>query len=234
MRLLLLTDDKAMGEWIVANLRELNVLVVWVERVADLPAIRAGFQPLWMIWDADTAADFVSGRGDFEGRRIFLIKSELTADFLCAAVSMGAAGYCPRTHMTPALLREQIRIWMAGSAPVVGERFVSRHGVHVDGERQTVRRGSHRLRLTTTEFRILRELIDAPEDTVETGRLTERISFEDPAAPRALYVHICSLRKKLKPLDLKIDSIRGLGYRLKSCPTPRPVLDSGDATSGQI
>lgn len=73
-------------------------------------------------------------------------------------------------------------------------------------------------RLTTTEFRVLKGLVEAPNCQLEYWRMFELLGKRaDQASKRVLEVHIVNLRKKLVRLGAErpvIRSVRGIGYRL--------------------
>jgi DNA-binding response OmpR family regulator len=98
-----------------------------------------------------------------------------------------------------------------------GERHFPRFDLHIDGERQIARIGATRLDLTLTELRLLRELAGVRFDSVARDVLEACALGTGGASRRALDVHICSLRKKLKTAGLAIQSVRGVGYRLNPC-----------------
>jgi two-component system phosphate regulon response regulator PhoB len=81
-----------------------------------------------------------------------------------------------------------------------------RHEVLVDGKR---------VDLTRTEFRILHLLARRP-GWVFTRQQIINIAREDaPVTDRSVDVHIVGLRKKIRPYEEYIETIRGVGYRFK-------------------
>jgi len=99
-----------------------------------------------------------------------------------------------------------------------GQRHFPKYDLHIDSERQMARVGHRRLPLTLTEMRLLRELAAMDFDVVARDALEDCISGLGSGKGRALDVHICALRKKLKAVGLKLESVRGVGYRLNPCP----------------
>lgn len=109
-----------------------------------------------------------------------------------------------------------------------------RLGLSIDGERQLAIVGETRLNLTLTELRLLRELAGFEDADVSREILERAVLGAENENKQALTVHICTLRKKLRPFGLTIESVRGVGYRLNPCPSDDALLMSADATSGQI
>ncbi len=69
--------------------------------------------------------------------------------------------------------------------------------------------------LRNRELRLLELLISAPGQIFSKQKLSDRLfSYDDDVSENAIEVYIGRLRKHLEPSDLKITTLRGLGYRL--------------------
>jgi two-component system response regulator TctD len=69
--------------------------------------------------------------------------------------------------------------------------------------------------LRNRELRLLELLISAPGRIFSKQKLSDRLfSYDDDVSENAIEVYIGRLRKHLEPSDLKITTLRGLGYRL--------------------
>lgn len=83
----------------------------------------------------------------------------------------------------------------------------SRHEVAVDGEE---------IKLTNTEFKILQCLIQRPGHVFNRAQLISfALGTNVSVVDRTIDVHITNLRKKLGVRGAQIESIRGVGYRIK-------------------
>lgn len=74
------------------------------------------------------------------------------------------------------------------------------------------------VRLTPTEFAILKLLLRNPEQVITRSRLLERISEETPdCMESSLKVHISNLRRKLRQAGAGdcIEAVWGIGFKLK-------------------
>lgn len=70
--------------------------------------------------------------------------------------------------------------------------------------------------LRNRELRLLEVLINAPGQVFSKQKLADRLfSYDDDASENAIEVYIGRLRKHLERSDLKITTLRGLGYRLE-------------------
>ena len=69
--------------------------------------------------------------------------------------------------------------------------------------------------LRNRELRLLELLINAQGQVFSKQKLSDRLfSYDANASENAIEVYIGRLRKHLEPSDLKITTLRGLGYRL--------------------
>lgn len=87
---------------------------------------------------------------------------------------------------------------------------VNAHSVHVDG--RTVK-------LTRTEYAILKLLMQNPEQVIPKSVILEQISDDTPdCMESSLKVHISNLRKKLREAGGKdyIEAVWGIGFKMKN------------------
>ena len=69
--------------------------------------------------------------------------------------------------------------------------------------------------LRNRELRLLELLLSAPGHVFSKQKLADRLfSYDDDASENAIEVYVGRLRKHLDKSDLKITTLRGLGYRL--------------------
>lgn len=69
--------------------------------------------------------------------------------------------------------------------------------------------------LRNRELRLLELLLNAPGQVLSKQKLSDRLfSYDDDVSENAIEVYIARLRKHLEKSDLKITTLRGLGYRL--------------------
>lgn len=88
-------------------------------------------------------------------------------------------------------------------------------GVALDSGRHEVKVGGAEVPFTPTEFRLLWTLADHPGQVHTRGQLIRRAINGEAVIPRTIDVHIRAIRSKLgKDHDL-IETVRGVGYRLR-------------------
>lgn len=131
--------------------------------------------------------------------------------------SMGADDYVtkpfkvrPLIHRVKALLRR------SESGKADSSSAISAHGVEIDKVNHVVRLNGEELELTPTEFRLLWTLMRQP------GRTWSRLELMDSsrgmdanALERTIDVHVAALRKKLGGTGDIVETVRGIGYRIK-------------------
>ena len=77
--------------------------------------------------------------------------------------------------------------------------------------------GNRQLELTTSEFRILLLMARRPGWVFDRSQIVDAVHGEDyPVTPRSVDVHIASLRKKLGKSGSLIETVHGVGYRMKA------------------
>lgn len=75
--------------------------------------------------------------------------------------------------------------------------------------------GGETLSLRNRELRLLEFFINAPGQVFSKQKLADRLfSYDDDVSDNAIEVYVARLRKHLERSELKITTLRGLGYRL--------------------
>ena len=77
--------------------------------------------------------------------------------------------------------------------------------------------GEHEVKLTKTEFAILKILLEHPKQVITKTVLLDRVSEETPDCKESsLRVHISNLRKKLREISGKdyIEAVWGIGFKM--------------------
>jgi two-component system alkaline phosphatase synthesis response regulator PhoP len=86
----------------------------------------------------------------------------------------------------------------------------------IDPVRYEVKVDGNRVKLTVTEFNILKMLAQRASWVFTRQQIIDAVKgYEFSVTPRAVDVHIFSLRSKLGKAGKKIESVRGSGYRLR-------------------
>ncbi len=137
---------------------------------------------------------------------------------IVAGLELGAHDYVVKPF-SPRVLLARIRALLRRSEPApAGEEnaVLRRHGMTIDPGRREVRIGDRALDLTFLEFAILHFLARRPGWVFTRHQIIEAVrGGEYPVTERSVDVHIVGLRRKLGVLGGCIETVRGVGYRLK-------------------
>ena len=90
------------------------------------------------------------------------------------------------------------------------------HGISMDIKKHEIICGEENVILSMTEFGILEFLVRNPGWVFSRNQIIEAVKGSDyPVTERAVDVQILGLRKKLKDQGKFIETIRGIGYRMR-------------------
>lgn len=130
----------------------------------------------------------------------------------------GAADYITKPFNTQELLA-RITVQLRSSASAVGESVLSTGDISMDNIRHTVFVCKTEVRLTRTEYAILKILLQNQTQIVTKSILLDRISEDTPdCTESSLKMHMSNLRKKLRDISGKdyIEAVWGIGFKLES------------------
>lgn len=139
-----------------------------------------------------------------------------TADKVGLLLS-GAADYITKPfHMDELLARIAVQLRIrAGSG---NSSALSFHELALNTESHTLSVGENEVKLTRTEYAILKLLMQNPKQVVAKLTIIEKISVDTPDCTEdSLKIHIHNLRRKLRAVSGKdyIEAVWGIGFMLK-------------------
>lgn len=137
---------------------------------------------------------------------------------IVSGLELGADDYVVKPY-SPKVLAARIRAALRRNAGPEGggELPPLAHGLlRLDSGRHEVFCGDSPVALSATEFAILELLIRSPGRVFTRGQIIDAVRGRDyPVTDRSVDVQILSLRKKLGAGGDSIETVRGVGYRLK-------------------
>jgi len=130
-----------------------------------------------------------------------------------AGIDAGADDYVAKPfHMEEVMARLRALIRRAGGHASV---FLACGAIQLDSKRAEVRVNNVPVKLTAHEYRLLAYLMHHQNEIISRSRLTEHIYDQDfDRDSNTIEVFVGRLRRKIG-LDM-IETVRGMGYRLKS------------------
>lgn len=127
----------------------------------------------------------------------------------------GAADYVTKPfHIKELLARITVAL---RNVPAPANTILSFEKLRLDTMTHDVFVDQHSVKLTRTEFAILKTLMQSPSQVIAKSSLLERISEDTPdCTENSLKVHVSNLRKKLRAAGGKdyIESVWGIGFKL--------------------
>lgn len=218
MRLLLVEDDRMIGESLVRGLKDEGYAVDWVrDGVAAMAALQdrqAGFSLAVLDWnlprqDGLSVLKAVRATGSVLPILIITARDGLTDRV--TGLDSGADDYLVKPFELAELkarLRNLLR--RADRRPTC--QIV--HGqLLLDPVTHTVRQGAEPVCVTPKEFALLRALLERPGAVLSRGQLEERLyGWDESVQSNAIEFLIHGLRRKLGAAV--IENVRGVGWRI--------------------
>jgi two-component system phosphate regulon response regulator PhoB len=135
---------------------------------------------------------------------------------IVAGLEVGADDYVVKPFSGKVLVARVRRLLRKASQPADEHSVIKVHDLTIDPSRHEVWVRDRKVDLTRTEFGILHTLARRPGLVLSRYQIVDSVHGGDyPVTDRAVDVQIVSLRKKLGPCGTYIETVRGVGYRLK-------------------
>ncbi|WP_068830068.1 response regulator [Pseudomonas sp. BMS12] len=214
MRLLLVEDDKALGEGLRLGLRQEGYTVDWLQDGAS--AVHALLSEEFDLLVLDLGLPRLDGiqvlrqlRGSGSALPVLILTARDATEDRIAGLDAGADDYLVKPFDLDELkarLRALLRR-SAGRAQVLIEHA----GISLDPASQQVSYLGKPVPMTPKEYLLLHELLSQPGKVLTRERLAQSLyGWDEEAESNTLEVHIHHLRKKL--FSGLIRTVRGVGY----------------------
>ncbi len=153
-----------------------------------------------------------------KGIPVIVVSAKVDIDNKVDVLLGGAVDYVTKPfHMKELLARISVHLRNADSMPVSSELTFS--DMILDTNTHIVKIGSMEIKLTRTEYAILKLLMQNPTQVVTKSLLLDRISTDTPdRTESSLKMHISNLRKKLRKANNRdyIEAVWGIGFKMRA------------------
>ncbi len=219
MKLLLVTADPVIIEAVALEVSDQKWSAQVVAHRSEVLNSINEFDPDMMMVDVEKVIDLEwwKEQGLTELKPTFFMHKEVSEEFMSRSFEVGADGFLPKSAFSRRYFAARVNAYLRRKGLADARRFVPRLGLVLDSERCRVEVRGKGLALTLTEYKILRALSTNHQVIVARREIQNHVFGETQISKRSLDVHICALRKKLRPYDLDISSVRGVGYGLNPC-----------------
>ena len=150
-----------------------------------------------------------------KGIPVIVISAKACVDNKVELLLGGAADYMTKPFDIKELLA-RITVQLRGSS-AVDSTLLAFDGLTLDTDTHIVSDKDCNIRLTRTEYAILKLLMQNPTQVITKSLLLERISDDTPdCTESSLKMHISNLRRKLREISGKdyIEAVWGIGFKL--------------------
>ncbi|MDO4311715.1 MAG: response regulator transcription factor [Eubacteriales bacterium] len=152
-----------------------------------------------------------------KGIPVIIVSARMDIDHKVDLLLEGAVDYVTKPFHTKELLA-RIAVQLRAAASCAGGFRLSFDDIVLDTDTHAVTAGEDEVRLTRTEYAILKLLMQNPAQVITKSQLLERISEDTPDCTEgSLKTHISHLRGKLREKTNKdyIEAVWGIGFKMK-------------------
>ena len=153
-----------------------------------------------------------------KGIPVIVISAKVDIDNKVNLLLGGAADYITKPFHTKELLA-RIAVQLRNAANSGMNAVLTFEKISLDTDRHTVTIDKNEIKLTRTEYAILKLLMQNPTQVITKSLMLERISEDTPdCTESSLKMHISNLRKKLREGCDKdyIEAVWGIGFKLRT------------------
>lgn len=151
-----------------------------------------------------------------EGVPVIAVSAKVGIDDKVKVLLAGAADYITKPFSLKELLaRVQVHLRAGTSRDLSAVYTVG--NLRLDSSSHTVSAADNTVKLTRTEYAILKLLIQNPGQVIAKSVILDRISADTPdCTENSLKIHVSNLRKKLREASGKeyIQAVWGIGFKL--------------------
>lgn len=153
-----------------------------------------------------------------KGIPVIIVSAKVDVDNKVDLLLGGAADYVTKPFNTKELLA-RIAVQLRNTTVSEEVCILSYEDIILDTNTHIVTIKSSEVKLTRTEYAILKLLMQNPTQVITKSMLLERISEDTPdCTETSLKMHVSNLRKKLREVSDKdyIEAVWGIGFKLRA------------------
>lgn len=150
------------------------------------------------------------------GIAVIIVSAKIDVDNKVKLLLDGAADYVTKPFDTKELLA-RIAVQFRKVSANDGAQILTFEDIMLNTDTHSVMIATNNIKLTRTEFAILKLLMQNPGQVITKSLLLERISEDTPdCTDSSLKIHISNLRKKLREAGgtAYIEAVWGIGFKL--------------------
>ncbi len=215
-RILLIEDDKNLGEQIVTHLMRDGFEVTWIQdghAALDADPKQHDLVVLDLMLPGAHGLDILKIYRETAQTPVLVLSARNETTTKVRALALGADDYVTKPFWPEELLaRIQARL----RRPLLhAVEVVETGALRIDLASRTVTNGGQQVELTKIEFDLLAALAQRIGAAITRQSLVDRVLDPDrEGTSRTLDVHFSRVRKKLGPEGARIATVWGVGYRL--------------------
>ncbi len=174
----------------------------------------------WMLPGSMNGLDFIAQireQSAYQNTPVIMITALSQPENIVQGLDGGADDYiCKPFDLTILKARIRAQLRTVEKKPSKDENLLEISFIHIDQKKCRVTVSGEEVSLTTTEYKILLLLMQNPGHVYTRAQLLNNIQGENiHVTGRTIDTHMASLRKKLGNSSEMIETIRGIGYRIK-------------------
>ena len=148
---------------------------------------------------------------------IIMLTAKGTEADIVAGLEMGADDYITKPFSPRVLMARVKAVLRRKDVFVESDKAILRvHNIEIDPGRHRVLIDGQNIRLTSTEFSLLKFLATRPGWVFTRYQIVDAVHGSDyPVTDRSVDVQVVGLRKKLGDAGKYIETVRGVGYRFQ-------------------
>jgi len=163
----------------------------------------------------------IKNNGDLKNIPVIILSAKGEELDMILGLELGADDYVSKPFSPKVLFSRIKAILRRGKEPEKAPKLLSFGDFTLDVSRYLLKKNGEPVTITLSEFGILKRLLTQQGKVLTRNQLLNDVHNDDVfIVDRNIDVHIASLRKKLGPNFNWIETVRGVGYRLREKPVP--------------